>query len=96
MGACLDRNNKTTIIKVRENYKEKKMLTNKINNKTRATLTSSEFEIPQCDEHQISLSIHSLCSYSLSNEINITDIQSSYNNINNNSFIQEISEIIYI
>ena len=98
MGACLNRNNKTSIIKVSESFKEKKMFTNKSNNKTRATLTliPSEFQKPKFNDYQLSLSIKSLQSNSISNEINITDIQSSYSSIDNNSFIQEITQIIHI
>ena len=98
MGACLGGNNKTSIIKVSESFKEKKMFTNKSSNKTRATLTSipSEFQKPKFNDYQLSLSIKSLESNSISNEINITDIQSSYSSMDNNSFIQEITQIIHI
>ena len=98
MGACLNRNNKTSIIKVSESFKEKKMFTNKSSSKTRATLTSipSEFQKPKFNDYQLSLSIKSLQSNSISNEINITDIQSSYSSMDNNSFIQEITQIIHI
>ena len=76
MGACLNRNNKKLIIKVSESFKEKKMFTNKWNNKTRAILTliSSEFQKPKFNDYQLSLSIKSLQSNSISNKINMNAV----------------------
>ena len=99
MGACLNISNNKTIIKVSESYKEK-ISSKKINNKTRATLTYLESETPKLNNDEISqlsqISIHSLCSCTLSKEIDLNDIKSNFSSIDNNSFIKEIIQIIHI
>ena len=88
MGACLNKG-KNIIIKSEMENLETKQFLKKLKIKKRESTSSLEYEIPKISQKDISLTTFS--SNDISSEININEINSIYNTINNNT-VKEIMD----
>ena len=88
MGACLNKGNNIIIKSEMENLGTKQFI-KKLNIKKRESTYSLEYEIPKINQKDISLT--TLSSNDISSEINLNEINSIYNTINNNT-VKEIMD----
>ena len=88
MGACLNKGKNIIIKSEMENLGTKQFL-KKLKIKKRESASSLEYEIPKINQKDISLTTFS--SNDISSEININEINSIYNTINNNT-VKEIMD----
>ena len=93
MGACLNKGKNIVIKSEMEKLGKNQILLAKLNIKKRKSSSSLEYEINKNNKKEISLT--TLGSNDISNEINLNDINSIDSIINNNT-VKEIIDIFHI
>ena len=93
MGACLNKGKNIVIKSEMEKLGKNQILLAKLNIKKRKSSSSLEYEINKNNKKEISLT--TLGSNDISNEINLNDINSIDSIINNNT-VKEMTDIFHI
>ena len=93
MGACLNKGKNIVIKSEMEKLGKNQILLAKLNIKKRKSSSSLEYEINKNNKKEISLT--TLGSNDISNEINLNDINSIDSIINNNT-VKEMIDIFHI